>query len=226
MMKSKVRGRRLPAGRVIGAVCALGLTTAGLSACSDADARMSKPAKRVGNQLGTTEFSNDFISFEYPAGFEVQDNFYMAPLSIDDIKKLSPEQIGSMPTNQLLITPRAADLHGNKPELSFVMSTTKFDFTLRDHMEFSIGSKESGLAQEDGLTYLGFTEIDSLTVAGYPALRTDFGYLSETGDTLVMRQYVMQKPDFTLFYFNIRCNVNAPQALEQGDRIVSTIKVK
>ncbi|MDE5674791.1 MAG: hypothetical protein K2I16_03095 [Muribaculaceae bacterium] len=58
----------------------------------------------------------------------------------------------------------------------------------------------------------------------HPALETNFYYLAENGDTLVQNQKIVMKPDFSLYYVNIK--YNSRTSPETGEKIVSTFQFK
>lgn len=71
---------------------------------------------------------------------------------------------------------------------------------------------------------LGYSDVDSISFAGHPALETNFYYLAENGDTLVQNQKIVMKPDFSLYYINIK--YNSRTSPETGEKIVSSFHFK
>ncbi|HCE47533.1 MAG TPA: hypothetical protein DEQ84_02485 [Prevotellaceae bacterium] len=73
------------------------------------------------------------------------------------------------------------------------------------------------------------SDVDSVSLAGLPALAVTFGHLQAPGDTLVQRQYIVQLPDYKLYYINIECSseiVRDPDKMAPIFKILDTLKFK
>lgn len=169
-------------------------------------------------------YSNKYFSIDYPNDYEAEASFPTKPVDIEELKDMTPEAIQSLLPNELYINPNISNQYWEKPEVYIVLSRHKLDFPLRLMMGLSIETK--GKEQNDGMEYIGCTEVDSINFAGYPALTVDFAYRASICDTLIQHQIIVQKPNYELYYINTKYNQRNSRAEKLGEEIISTFKFK
>lgn len=79
-------------------------------------------------------------------------------------------------------------------------------------MDLSIGAKFKGEGTD--MDFLGYTDVDSIDLGNYPALRKQFAYRSILGYTLIQDQTIVQLPYFSLFYINYRFKLNKTDSFD------------
>lgn len=169
-------------------------------------------------------YSNEYFSIKYPDNYLVDASFNCKPASMEELRDMDADSITAMPMNELNIVPKGLNHNWNMPEVYVVLSRHKLDFPIRMFMDLSIYSKnqENG----DNLAYIGCSDVDSISFAGFPALVIDFAYRGERGDTLIQHQIIVQKPNYELYYINSKYNLRNSRAEKLGEEIISTFKFK
>ncbi len=182
---------------------------------------LSQP--RVNNFLENI-YLNQYFSIKYPFGYEANANFGCRPADMEELKNMDADSIAAMPMNELNIVPKTDNAEWLLPEVYIVLSRHKLDFQIRMFMDLSFYAKDQPGA--DNMPLIGYSDVDSISFAGYPALEIEFAYKGESGDTLVQHQIIVQKPDYSLYYINNKYNYSHPQSYELGERILSSFKFK
>lgn len=143
---------------------------------------------------------------------------------MEELKNMDADSIAAMPMNELNIGPKTDNAEWLLPEVYIVLSRHKLDFPIRMFMDLSIYAKSQPGA--DNMPLIGYSDVDSISFAGYPALEIEFAYKGESGDTLVQHQIIVQKPDYSLYYLNNKYNYSNSESYELGERILSSFKFK
>lgn len=170
------------------------------------------------------EYQNGYFSIRYPDNYQVNANFNCTPADMNELAKMEADSIAAMPMNELNIIPITDNVEWRLPEVYIVLSRHKLDFPIRMFMDLSIYAKEQ--SDTDNMPLIGYTDVDSICFAGYPALEIDFAYKGESGDTLVQHQIIVQKPDYSLYYINCKYNKSYSDSYNLGSKIISTFKFK
>lgn len=163
-------------------------------------------------------FENDYFSLKYPKGYYVDGDFI---IGADNLQN-TPADTTINPVNEIDVVPY--NLTKDTPWLHIVLSRCKIHLPLRDFMQNSIAFK--GMGKEKVLLC---SDVDSVSLAGLPALAVTFGHIREPGDTLVQRQFVVQLPDYKLYYINIECSseiVRDSKKMAPMFKILNTLKFK
>lgn len=168
-------------------------------------------------------YSNQYFSIKYPFGYEAYANFAYRPIGGEEIKNIGTDSLVAMPMNELNIVPKH-NAEWLLPEVYIVLSRYKLNIPIRMFMDLSIYTKEQ--QGDDNMPLIGYSDVDSISFAGYPALEIEFAYKGESGDTLVQHQIIVQKPDYSLYYLNIKFNNSLSESYELGKRILSSFKFK
>ena len=168
------------------------------------------------------KYQNRYFSIDYPSGYKAVGNIN-GTVEMEKLKDMDPEEILSLPMNELEIAPEAENYEWELPEIYIVLSNYKLDLPLRVFMNMSMYSKLQ--SEDEEVSLIRFSEIDSISFAGYPALEIDFYYKNLSGDTLVQNQIIVQKPDFSLYYLNNNYNSSQP-GYERGKKILDSFKFK
>ena len=191
-----------------------------VAACS------SKPMKESGNNNFQTDLSelyqNGHFSIRYPASYHANANFSGKTATMDELIAMDADEIKELPMNEVSINPNHDNDYWISPEVYIVLSRHKMDLPLRMFMGFSI--ETSNIPNDESMEYIGHSDVDSISFDGYPALEADFFYRAENGDTLIQNQKIVMKPDFSLYYVNIK--YNSRTSPETGEKIVSTFQFK
>ena len=191
-----------------------------VAACS------SKPMKESGNNNFQTDLSelyqNGHFSIRYPASYHANANFSGKTATMDELIAMDADEINELPMNEASIMPKHHNSYWISPEVYIVLSRHKMDLPLRMFMDLSIETRN--YTNEEDMECLGYSDVDSISFAGHPALETNFYYLAENGDTLIQNQKIVMKPDFSLYYVNIK--YNSRTSPETGEKIVSTFQFK
>lgn len=169
---------------------------------------------------------NDYFRIQYPSFYEVYDDIrYPTLTEVAQWEKERPDEdtIPSTAINEFYLVPKFDNPGLMNPEIYIVLSRFKIQLPIRDFAQTSIAMKDMTPA-EDGLTYIGYTDIDSLTFAGYPALSYGLFYESATGDTIVQQQIVVQREDYSLFYINNKYNKKSKASWELGAKMLETFE--
>lgn len=169
-------------------------------------------------------YQNEYFLIAYPSGYEAEANFGCRPAGMEELKNMDADSIASMPMNELNIFPKTANAEWWHPEVYIVLSRHKLEFPIRMFMDLSIYAKTQPGA--DDMPLIGYSNVDSISFAGYPALEIEFAYKGDSGDTLVQHQIIVQKPDYSLYYLNNKYNRSHPDSYELGEKILSTFKFK
>lgn len=188
-----------------------------------------------GRQSGSTDrtfseaslsrtYSNEYFSIKYPDSYSIDANFNCKPASMEELRDMDTDSIAAMPMNELNIVPKAPNPNWDMPEVYVVLSRHKLDLPIRMFMDLSIYTKNQ--ENDDNMPYIGYSDVDSISFAGFPALEIDFAYQGERGDTLIQHQIIVQKPNYELYYINSKYNLSNAQAYELGNSIVNSIKFK
>lgn len=141
-----------------------------------------------------------------------------------ELIKMEPDSIAALQRNDLFIYPKVDDGRFIMPEIFIVQSVQKLPFPLSSFMGLSIESKVNSYTED--MPLIGYSDVDSISFAGYPALDVEFAYKGEGNDTVCQYQIIVQKPDYSLYYLNIRCNQAYPEGFDFGKKILSTFKFK
>jgi hypothetical protein len=164
-------------------------------------------------------FENEYFSIKYPSDYVVVGEF---PVGADNLQTASSDTTLATATNEIDIMP--CNPTKDKPWLHIVLSRYKIQLSLRDFMQASMAFK--GMGKEEVYT---FSDVDSTSLAGLPALAVTFGYPQESGDTIVQRQTIVQLPDYKLYYINLNCSsgiVNNSDKLAPVFKMLETMKFK
>lgn len=170
------------------------------------------------------QYQNEYLIIDYPLGYIVDANFNCTPADMEELAKMDADSIAAMPMNELNIIPTTENAEWRLPEVYIVLSRHKLDFPIRMFMDLSIYAKTQPNA--DNLPLIGYSDVDSISFAGFPALEIEFAYKGESGDTLVQHQIIVQKPDYSLYYLNNKYNRSYPESFEEGEKILSSFKFK
>lgn len=181
----------------------------------------TKPSIFVGLN---NQYQNEYLIIDYPSGYIVDANFNCTPADMEQLAKMDADSIAAMPMNELNIIPITENVEWRLPEVYIVLSRHKLDFPIRMFMDLSIYTKTQPNA--DNLPLIGYSDVDSISFAGYPALEVEFAYKGESGDTLVQHQIIVQKPDYSLYYVNNKYNLSHPGSYEFGEKILSSFKFR
>lgn len=166
---------------------------------------------------------NDYFEISYPEVYSANAKFDSQPITESELLAMDSASIVAMPMNELTLTPKAYNVDWEWPEIFIVLSRHKIDFPIRLYMETAVAINSRS---RDGMNFMANTGIDSLSFDGCPALETNYVFTSESGDTLVWNQIVVQKPDYSLYYINNKYNFSVPESEELGNMILSTFKFK
>lgn len=169
-------------------------------------------------------YQNEYFTINYPAEYKVYANFNCKPVNMDELAMMEADSIAAMPMNELNIIPTNGNVEWVLPEVYIVLSRHKLDFPIRMFMDLSIYSKTQPDAEN--MPLIGYSDVDSITFSGYPALEIEFAYTGENGDTLVQHQIIVQKPDFSLYYLNNKYNPSHQGSYELGEKILSSFNFK
>lgn len=169
-------------------------------------------------------YSNDYFSIQYPYSYLADASFNCKPASMEELRDMEADSITAMPMNELNIVPHGPNHNWDMPEVYVVLSRHKLDFPIRMFMDLSIYSKNQ--ENSNNMPYIGCSDVDSISFAGFPALAIDFAYKGEQGDTLIQHQIIVQKPNYELYYINSKYNLSNVQAYELGNKIIDTFKFK
>lgn len=170
------------------------------------------------------QYQNEYFTINYPTGYKVDANFNCKPANMEELAKMDADSIAAMPMNELNIIPTTDNVEWRLPEVYIVLSRHKLDFPIRMFMDLSIYAKTQPDAGH--MPLIGYSDIDSISFAGYPALEIEFAYKGESGDTLVQHQIIVQKPDYSLYYINNKYNNSYPESYKLGESILSSFKFK
>ncbi len=193
-------------------VAFIALTSAFFSCQSRKEKRTNSTEKRW------LTFENDYFSLMYPCSYYIDGDF---TIGADNLQN-TPADSTINPINEIDVVPY--NLTKETPWLHIVLSRCKIHLPLRDFMQNSIAFK--GMGEEKVLLC---SDVDSVSLAGLPALAVTFGHLQAPGDTLVQRQYIVQLPDYKLYYINIECSseiVRDPDKMAPIFKILDTLKFK
>lgn len=169
-------------------------------------------------------YQNEYFTINYPAEYKVDANFNCKPVNMDELAMMEADSIAAMPMNELNIIPTNGNVEWVLPEVYIVLSRHKLDFPIRMFMDLSIYSKTQ--PEAENMPLIGYSDVDSITFSGYPALEIEFAYTGENGDTLVQHQIIVQKPDFSLYYLNNKYNPSHQGSYELGEKILSSFNFK
>lgn len=172
----------------------------------------------------TNQYQNEYFTINYPNGYKIDANFNCKPANMDELAKMDADSIAAMPMNELNIIPTTENAEWRLPEVYIVLSRYKLDFPIRMFMDLSIYAKTQPNA--DNLPLIGYSDVDSISFDGFPALEIEFAYKGESGDTLVQHQIIVQKPDYSLYYLNNKYNRSYPGSFEEGEKLLSSFKFK
>lgn len=181
----------------------------------------TKPSIYVGLN---NQYQNEYFTIDYPSGYIVDANFNCPPADMEELAKMDADSIAAMPMNELNIIPTTENVEWRLPEVYIVLSRHKLDSPIRMFIDLSIYAKTQPNA--NNLPLIGYSDVDSISFAGFPALEIEFAYKGESGDTLVQHQIIVQKPDYTLYYINNKYNRSYPKSYEEGEKIISSFKFK
>lgn len=162
-------------------------------------------------------YQNDYISIAYPKEYIVSGEF---KYGADNIQ--TPEDSsGYYVYNEIYVTHR--DTTKSAPWLRIVLSRYKLQLPLYDFLQLSLyEKKKSGYdVYVDG--------IDSTSFSNLPALAATFYYDEGLGDTLIQRQYIVQLPNYELYYINILCyqeDGDNPKKMDIINKMLCTLKFK
>lgn len=163
-----------------------------------------------------------YVSIGCPEGYVVVNNQLDDPLDVVMIGADSLDSLLSLPPLSLELKPQADNRLLRLPVVSVVLSRQRIVAPLRFFAELSA---EAHMEWSDGNNrYLGVTDVDSLTIDGFGALEQHFGYLSPEGDTLNVRQIVVQLPDNTLFYVSSRYALSSDSAVAITESLLRSLK--
>ncbi len=179
------------------------------------------------NYYSDDTYSNQYFSIKYPFGYEAYANFAYCPIGGEELMNMDADSIAAMPMhelNELNIVPKTDNAEWLLPEVYIVLSRHKLNIPIRMFMDLSIYTKEQ--QGDDNMPLIGYSDVDSISFAGYPALEIEFAYKGESGDTLVQHQIIVQKPDYSLYYLNIKFNNSLSESYELGKKILSSFKFK
>lgn len=191
-----------------------------LVSCS-AKPKTESPRNQSDNDLPEI-YQNDFFSIRYPDTYLADANFSGKTYTLDELNEMREDAMNKLEMNEVSIMPKHHNSYWVSPEVYIVLSRHKVDLPLRMFMDLSI--EKHNYANEEDMECLGYSDVDSTSFAGHPALETNFYYLAENGDTLVQNQKIVMKPDFSLYYINIKYNSRtSPQT---GKKIVSSFQFK
>ena len=164
-------------------------------------------------------FENEYFSIKYPSDYQVEGDF---PVGADNLQADATDTTLATVTNEIDIVP--CNPTKDKPWLHIVLSRYKIQIPLRDFMQTSLAFK--GMGDEEVYAY---SDVDSTSFAGLPALAVTFGYPQANNDTIVQRQTIVQLPDYKLYYININCSseiVNNSDKLVPAFKMLETMKFK
>jgi len=195
---------------------ACGESKKGADTATQADTQKTVALKNV--------YDNKYFTINYPAGYAAEGDFSYPVLGVDELKTMNPESIMDLPMNEVNIAPQIFNTEWNLPEIYIVLSRHRIEIPMRAFMDLSIMTKAE--SEEDELPLIGYSDVDSISFAGYPALDVEFAYKAESGDTLIHRQILVQKPDYSLYYINGKYNSARPESVELADRMLSTFRFK
>lgn len=182
----------------------------------------TEPARNQSDTNLPEVYQNDFFSIRYPATYLADANFSGKTYTLDELNEMGEEAMNKLEMNEVSIMPKHHNSYWISPEVYIVLSRHKVDLPLRMFMDLSI--EKHNYANEEDMECLGYSDVDSISFAGHPALETNFYYLAENGDTLVQNQKIVMKPDFSLYYVNIK--YNSRTSPETGEKIVSSFQFK
>lgn len=187
-----------------------------------------KPAETTAavSDEGTVQwnvYQNDYFEISYPDVYTANARFDTQPITESELLGMDSASIVAMPMNELTLAPKAYNVDWEWPEIFIVLSRHKIDFPIRLYMETAVAINSRS---QDGMKFVVNTGVDSLNFDGSPALETNYVFTSESGDTLVWNQIVVQKPDYSLYYINNKYNFSVPESEELGNMILSTFKFK
>lgn len=137
--------------------------------------------------------------------------------------KAHPDSVPTNDMNEFYLAPKFDNPYLMSPEIYIVLSRTKFQLPIRPFAELSIGTKDQSTLG-DGMPFIGYTEIDSIDFAGYPALTYALLYQANNGDTIVQQQFVVQREDYSLYYINNKFNKKSDAVWELGADMLSTLE--
>lgn len=192
-----------------------------LVSCSFKSKTESSPRNQSDTDLPEV-YQNDFFSIRYPETYLADANFNGETYTLDELNEMGEEAMNKLEMNEVSIMPKHHNSYWVSPEVYIVLSRHKVDLPLRMFMDLSI--EKHNYANEEDMECLGYSDVDSISFAGHPALETNFYYLAENGDTLVQNQKIVMKPDFSLYYINIK--YNSRTSPETGKKIVSSFQFK
>ena len=188
-----------------------------------ANGKQSGKTVKIDKDIALSQiYGNDYFSIKYPSTYRAESNFGCKPASMEELREMDADSIMAMPMNELYIVPKSSNLNWSNPEVYIVLSRHKLDFPIRMFMDLSIYTKEQ--PNSDNLPLIGYSDVDSISFAGFPALEVEFAYKGERGDTLVQHQIIVQTPDYSLYYLNNKYNLSNPESYELGEKILSTFK--
>ncbi len=167
-------------------------------------------------------YQNGFFSIRYPDTYQAYANFNGETYTLDELNEMGEEAMNKLEMNEVSIMPKHHNSYWISPEVYIVLSRHKMDLPLRTFMDLSIETRN--YTNGEDMECLGYSDVDSISFAGHPALETNFYYLAENGDTLVQNQKIVMKPDFSLYYINIK--YNSRTSPETGEKIVSSFHFK
>lgn len=192
-----------------------------LVSCSFKSKTESSPRNQSDTDLPEV-YQNGFFSIRYPETYLADANFSGKTYTLDELNEMGEEAMNKLEMNEVSIMPKHHNSYWISPEVYIVLSRHKVDLPLRMFMDLSI--EKHNYANEEDMECLGYSDVDSISFAGHPALETNFYYLAENGDTLVQNQKIVMKPDFSLYYINIK--YNSRTSPETGEKIVSSFQFK
>ena len=194
-----------------------------LIACSNNKKSETTPKEDEGIVLDQIA-QNDYFRIQYPSFYEVYDQIDYPIFSTDELAawcKAHPDSVPTNDMNEFYLGPKFDNPDMMNPEIYIVLSRTKMQLPIRSFAEFSISTKS--MVEQD-MKFVGYTDIDSLTFAGYPALSYGLFYEAESGDTIVQQQIIVQREDYSLFYINNKFNKKNSAAWELGAQMLETFE--
>lgn len=163
-------------------------------------------------------YENSYISIKYPTDYEITGDFRFGADNLQSVVTTSQDSM----CNELYIEPRKASK--DKPWLKIVLSRYKLQLPVSEFMQISMWEKET--KEKD--CYL-ISDIDSTSFAGYPATSATFAHAQEFGDTIIQKQFIVQLPNYELYFINVGCYQeikNDSARLAPAFNILKTLKFK
>lgn len=158
-------------------------------------------------------YQNDYISIAYPKEYIVYGEF---KYGTDN-----PPTPNYSVYNEIYVTPK--DTTKSAPWLRIVLSRFKLQLPLYAFLQLSLYEKK--MSGYD--VYVD--DIDSTSFSNLPALAATFYYDEGFGDTLIQRQYIVQLPNYELYYINILCyqeDDDNPKKMDIINKMLCTLRFK